>query len=80
MTDPGDQNVHQTPEPAPHCPETLDLFAPLVPFQRHSPTSYEAAMKIAGKAGTLRRQVYECLLDQGPSTDRELHRYPVGSR
>lgn len=52
---------------------TLDLFAP---YQRHSATSLEAARDIAGKAGTLRRLVYEYLCRRGEhgATDEQIQR------
>ena len=69
--DPGDQNVHRPDRVA--CPETLDLFSPKAPpHQAHSKTSRDAAIKIAGKAGTLRRLVYDSLVIHGAATDREL--------
>mgnify|MGYP003634513294 CR=1 FL=1 len=69
--DPGDQNVHRPDRVA--CPETLDLFSPKAPpHQAHSKTSRDAAIKIAGKAGTLRRLVYDSLVIHGAATDRGL--------
>ena len=40
--------------------EQEDLFG--APYQRHSPTSKAAATDIAGKAGTLRRAVYDFIV------------------
>ncbi len=47
---------------------------PGVPYQRHSPTSRAAAADIAGRAGTLRRLVYDHLEARGETgaTDPEL--------
>lgn len=44
------------------------------PFQSHSETSFNAACEIAGKAGTLRRSVYELIHKMSPygCTDEEI--------
>ena len=68
--DAGDQNIH--PTTVQRCTETIDLFITQEPHQAHSATSRAAALGIAGKAGTLRRLVYDCLVTHGPATDREM--------
>lgn len=43
-----------------------------LPFQAHSGTSREAAVRGAASAKSLRQKVYEFLVLWGPSTDREM--------
>lgn len=52
-------------------PNQANLFPP---YQRHSQTSLDAADKIVGKSGTLRRSVYEIIWHAGSRgmTDEEV--------
>ena len=49
-------------------------YGGLPPFQRNSDTSIEAALKMAGKAGSLRRQIYYFLKERAGrgATDEEV--------
>lgn len=68
MSDPGDQNVHKPP--APHCPDTMDMFSPRA-RSTDPDTSHAAAVSVADSAGGQRAR---CLaeLARGPLTADEI--------
>ena len=44
----------------------------LAPFQKHSPTSRESAIKIMPKSLSHRQRVYNCIKKYGPITDDDM--------
>ena len=74
LVDPGEQEKGPSKR-VERCSETIDLFGDSIPYQSHSLPSLEAALGIAGNAGTLRRLVYDRLIEHGPATDREMQHH-----